>query len=254
MNNLAHLKTRVQRWAEEITGAYGNSVEAIIEVGRKLQQAKAECSHGEWGELTGETNRKPLLPFSHQTARRLKAIANNTALSNRAHVRDLPASWGTLALLAQLDPEDIEAAIADGTIHPEMERKDAEALKARIQGPRAKPPAAAPLTEVVPITSATMPAEEREAWDATMKECGQMIADYADRQAENHRIASELGERFPLSSETRQALAAGEEILGLMRALNHKFTHAAIPPRFEHTRDEAIDLARGFVKHLEKLS
>lgn len=254
MNNLAHLKTRVQLWAEEIAGAYGNSVDAIIEVGRKLQQAKAECSHGEWGELTGETTNKPLLPFSPRTAQRLKNIAGNAALSNPTHGTDLPASWRTLAILAQLDPEDIEAAIADGTIHPEMERKDAEALKTRIQGPRAKPPVVAPLAEVVPITSATMPADERGAWDATMKECGQMIADYADRQAESQRIASELGERFPLSSETQQALAVAQKILGLMRAINHEFTHAVVPPRFEHTRDEAIDLLRGFFKHMEKLS
>ena len=89
MHNVAQLKTKVQRWAEEITSTYGASVAAIIAVGDKLIQAKAECSPGEWGELTGETTGKPLLPFSARTARRLKAIASNAAFSNRAHAPDL---------------------------------------------------------------------------------------------------------------------------------------------------------------------
>lgn len=107
MSTVTQLKTRVERWAEKINAAHGESVQAIIEVGRQLQQAKAECSHGEWGELTGRTTGKPLLPFSHRTARMFKAIADNAVLSNGHHGTHLPASWRTLAVLASLDPDDV---------------------------------------------------------------------------------------------------------------------------------------------------
>jgi hypothetical protein len=127
-----HIQPRVERWAERIREAHGQSVAAILQVGHELLQAKAECSHGEWGELTGETTGQSLLPFSFQTARRYMQIAKHPALSNRAHVRDLPASWGTLAILARLEDTTIEALIHQGRIHPELKRKDAEDLVRRI--------------------------------------------------------------------------------------------------------------------------
>jgi hypothetical protein len=226
MHNVAQLKTKVQRWAEEITSTYGASVAAIIAVGDKLIQAKAECSPGEWGELTGETTGKPLLPFSARTARRLKAIASNAAFSNRAHAPDLPASWYTLAVLASLDPDDIEAAIADGVIHPEMERKDAEALKARITGHRPAPPPPVPppaLAEVVPITAPSMSAAERAAWDEGLREGGQMIAAFAERQEEYQRIKEDLAQQ----PEHQEAAALYRDILAKYEALHGALDQAA---------------------------
>lgn len=209
MHNVSQLKTKIQRWAEKITNAYGDSVQAVIEVGRQLQQAKAECSHGEWGELTGETTGKPMLPFSFRTARMLKAIAENAALSDRQHVADLPASWGTLAVLASLDPDDIEAAIADGTIRPEMERKDAEALKAQLNPP--KPPAAPPVsTEVLPLTPPPMSEVERAAWNDALKEGGQMIADVVERQAEREQVKAELAQELRKNAAMREELDEAE--------------------------------------------
>lgn len=67
--NISKFKNKVQLWAEKITDAHSNCVQAIIEVGKLLNQAKADCNHGEWGELTGETTGKPMLPFSHRTER-----------------------------------------------------------------------------------------------------------------------------------------------------------------------------------------
>jgi hypothetical protein len=55
------------------------------------------CTHGEWGELTGRDGGKRLLPFSDRTVRAYMTIAKNPAFSNGQHVAHLPASWGTLA-------------------------------------------------------------------------------------------------------------------------------------------------------------
>ena len=46
------------------------------------------------------------LPFSPQTARKLMAVANHPVLSNHAHVRVLPPSWGTLYELTKLGWKD----------------------------------------------------------------------------------------------------------------------------------------------------
>jgi hypothetical protein len=64
------------------------------------------------------------------TARKLMTIARHPVLSNRSHVNVLPASWGTLyALATKLPAELLEAKIADGTITPEIERKDVALLR-----------------------------------------------------------------------------------------------------------------------------
>lgn len=250
MHNVTELKTRVQRWADDITSAYGDGVAAIIAVGEKLKQAKADCSHGEWGELTGDTTGKPLLPFSPRTARRLKSIAANAALSNRAHGPDLPASWRTLAVLASLDADDIKAAIADGDIHPDMERKDAEALKVRINGP-CKPPADHHAsTEVAPITAPAMTEQEREAWKEGLGIGGQMIADFAERQAEREQIKKDLAQ-LPANQDAAETY---RYVLGHLKAADAALTEAKELAYFDLAFwDEAIRHARRIVKHLEEM-
>jgi hypothetical protein len=103
-------------WAARITACWRASVEAIIEVGRLLIAAKDALPHGEFGKME--------LPFSASTADRLMAIARDRKISNPAHVQYLPASWGTLYELTQLDEDEFKARIADGTIRADMERKE----------------------------------------------------------------------------------------------------------------------------------
>jgi len=251
MHNISQLKTKVQRWAEDINTAYGDSVAAIIAVGEKLKRAKADCSHGEWGELTGETTGKPLLHFSARTARMLKAVACNAALSNRHHGADLPASWRTLAVLASLDPDDIDAAIADGVIHPEMQRKDAEALKVRINGPR-KPTVAPPVqADVVQLTPPPMSDAERAAWDEGLKEGGQMIAEFAERQADREQVKAELAQQ----PAHQDAAAIYRDILAHLSAADSALADAKDLAYFDIAFwDAAMAHATRIIKQLEKLS
>ena len=52
------------------------------------------------------------------------AVANHSILSNRNHGADLPPSWRTVYELTRAPDEAITLWLTDGTIHPEMERKD----------------------------------------------------------------------------------------------------------------------------------
>jgi hypothetical protein len=111
-----------QDYATQINQAYCQGLEAVLEMGRLLIQAKDELA-GEFFAMVASD-----LPFSTRTADRLMAIAKHSALSNETHVSHLPPAWGTLYELSRLPPETIEQKIADGTINPEMERKQAVAL------------------------------------------------------------------------------------------------------------------------------
>jgi hypothetical protein len=115
---------RAEQWADRICTQLGKSVESIIEVGRLLVKAKADLEHGEWGRLFSDD----LLPFSHQTANKLMAVASNSLLSNPAHVRNLPPHWGTLYELTKAEPATLKNAFKDGVITPDMPRKAVKAL------------------------------------------------------------------------------------------------------------------------------
>lgn len=111
-------------WAERIAAAWNKTREGVIEVGRLLIAAKAEIDHGEWEAMIAAD-----LPFSPQTARKLMAIAGDARIANRAHMRLLPNSWGTLYELTKLDDGAFDHAVTKGLIRPDMERKDAERLR-----------------------------------------------------------------------------------------------------------------------------
>ncbi len=103
-------------FAERITACWRKSVEGVIEAGRWLARAKAQLDHGEFGRMR--------LPFGERTAQRLMAIAADQRLTNPTHVSVLPNAWGTLYELTKLDDETFCARVTDGTIRPDMERRD----------------------------------------------------------------------------------------------------------------------------------
>jgi N6-adenosine-specific RNA methylase IME4 len=106
-------------FTQKIVAAWRSSFEGILETGRLLTEAKAKLPHGTFEAMVEND-----LPFKPSTAQRLMKIASDERLANPAHVQLLPPSWGTLYELTKLPDEVFEAKLADGTIHPEMQRKD----------------------------------------------------------------------------------------------------------------------------------
>jgi hypothetical protein len=109
-----------QEAADHVSEAWQNAVESIVETGRRLTEAKQRVGHGRWLDAV------TLMPFSEQTARKLMQVAAHPDLSNRAHVRDLPAAWGTLAVLAQLPAGEVTRRIEAGEITPDLDRATAQ--------------------------------------------------------------------------------------------------------------------------------
>jgi hypothetical protein len=118
-------------YSRAIGAEWRKSIEAVIEVGKLLMQAKRLCDHGEFLRLFyGHENAvTDPVPFAAETAQRLMAIAENKVLSNAAHAQHLPQSWTTLYELTKLDDETLNAGIKSGEINPEMTRAEASALR-----------------------------------------------------------------------------------------------------------------------------
>jgi hypothetical protein len=110
-------------WAEIIRDDLGRAVEGIIAAGKHLRQAKYQLTHGRFLPLLKS------IGLHERTAERLMRIAANVVLANPTHGSKLPASMRTLYELSTLPVQLLEAKISDGTITPDIERKDVEQLK-----------------------------------------------------------------------------------------------------------------------------
>lgn len=111
-------------WAARIRSTWGSALQAILDTGQALIEAKAALEHGEFIAMVEEN-----LPFARSTAFKLMKIAEDKRLSNVSHVKHLPPSWGTLYQLTRLDDATFITAVETGAIRPDMERKDAERLR-----------------------------------------------------------------------------------------------------------------------------
>jgi hypothetical protein len=108
------------KYAQRITACQLKSVNSIIECGRLLIAAKDELKHGEFLKMIENS-----LPFKRSTAQALMKIASDGRIAKYQHAGCLPAHWSTLIKLTQLPDAAFEARIADGTIHPGLERRPA---------------------------------------------------------------------------------------------------------------------------------
>jgi hypothetical protein len=111
-----------QEHANRINGAWRKTVEGIFETSAFLIAAENELSTKEFGAMLEED-----LLMERSVATKIKLIGGKKALC--AHVHKLPGRWGTLYELSKVKDDVLLAAIEDGTIHPKMERKEAETLR-----------------------------------------------------------------------------------------------------------------------------
>jgi hypothetical protein len=94
-----------------------NDIENIIARGQLLIEAHEELERGSY-EATVKRH------FDLSYARKLRLIAAHSILSNRAHVHALPPSVFTLYELTKLPIGTVRAKLADGSISPNLERKE----------------------------------------------------------------------------------------------------------------------------------
>lgn len=106
-------------WARRIGGAWQKSIDAIFETGRLLIEAKASMPHGAFTAMIASD-----LPFGERAAQMLMKVAGDARLTDAKHASALPPSWMTLYELTKLDTPTFERRIKEGTIRPDMQRRD----------------------------------------------------------------------------------------------------------------------------------
>jgi len=119
--------TRTQ-WVDRIASTWQDSAENVIgayfKIGSDLLAAKDDLDHGEFLAMIESD-----LPFGKRTAQRLIKIATDPRLANATHVSRLPPAWGTLYELTRLEDEEFFRLMDDGTIRPDMERKEVNKVR-----------------------------------------------------------------------------------------------------------------------------
>jgi hypothetical protein len=107
---------------ERLTALRVNDVESILARGRLLIEAHDELEHGSY-EATVKRH------MDLGDARKYRAIAAHSIISNRGHVHALPPSMRTLYELTRLRPDVLREKLNDGSIHPKLERKTVAAWR-----------------------------------------------------------------------------------------------------------------------------
>ena len=112
-------------WAQQILAGWRATVDAVLNAGRLLLEAKAALPHGEFGAMCESD-----LPFSARTAQCLMAITRDHRLQRNLAL--LPPSWGTLYDITKLDDQQFERALSLNVIRPDTERWEIEGFRKRI--------------------------------------------------------------------------------------------------------------------------
>lgn len=129
---MSSIAPQIHYWADRIATSWRGSVEGIVQTGRLIAEAKEALPRGEFLAMI-ETK----LPFCARTAQRLMAISADERIAT--HVSHLPAAWGTLYELTQLDDESFTARIKDATINPGMGRAEVPKGARSIMSSRQEP-------------------------------------------------------------------------------------------------------------------
>jgi DNA polymerase III sliding clamp (beta) subunit (PCNA family) len=125
----ANIRTRRKEWARQIRAELQSPVQSHVRAGRLLIQAKEDLKQDEDDDGEFLEMLKEELGFKNpRKPQMLMAIAHHRIISKAKHASLLPAGWYTLYLLTQIPDELLLKMLADGRIHPEMERKDAEQI------------------------------------------------------------------------------------------------------------------------------
>lgn len=98
----------IKIWGTKINGSLARTVEAIVEVGRLLLEAKAALPHGSYLTMV-----KKELRFQVRQAQNFTRIAKSPVLANAHNCAYLPRSVLQLAMLAKLRDDDLQEIIAD---------------------------------------------------------------------------------------------------------------------------------------------
>lgn len=117
----------MEDFAAEVARLWRASQDHAVEVGRRLNEAKAKLEHGAFMQMTAER-----LPFSHSVANRLMRVASAID-SGRYPVERLPTNYSIVDQLVTLSPEEWTAAEQEGVVRPDVGIREVTAFKRKMR-------------------------------------------------------------------------------------------------------------------------
>ena len=118
---------RIDKWRVIIEKAWGKTIEDVINLGRLLNQAKAEL-----GVNYKELEKR--LSFSPGKITMLTRIADHAVLSNPNNSSKLPFGYNTLYQLSLVQDQILEEKIKTGDITPKLTLSEAKTLRMQSEG------------------------------------------------------------------------------------------------------------------------
>lgn len=137
-NPVASIVGEVRKAHDAFEKSMRSSLELAVELGRKLNEAKAKLPHGEFGKLFRD-HTSPVegaLPFNWNWANKLMVIAANDAIADCSHDNNLPHDLNTVYQLSLMAGKKLEKAIEKGDVRPDMTRAEAKKLVAEMEPER----------------------------------------------------------------------------------------------------------------------
>lgn len=122
LNKPRELATRAE-FAEDIRRNWLNALEATVQVGRRLNEAKEKLPHGEYEAMVEQD-----LPFKPATARKLREVATFVD-SGKVPLEQLPEAYSTVYAIATMPEERRQEALEQGVIRPDVTRRELEEFK-----------------------------------------------------------------------------------------------------------------------------
>jgi hypothetical protein len=186
----ANRQLAARSWADRIAASWQKSLQGLIACGQLLREARAALRHGEFQRMIEND-----LPFGPRTAQRFMALAAHPCITNATFASHLPAHWDTLGELAKLSDSTFAERVADGTIHPDMTKREAAALRERVRAVRDQLDLFSPREFLLSSTGRTLEkAMCRHAYAQVKltKDCELIIGLVVTSIRELERLASEL--------------------------------------------------------------
>ncbi|QCN96645.1 DUF3102 domain-containing protein (plasmid) [Azospirillum argentinense] len=199
LNKPRELATRAE-FAKDIRRNWLNALEATVQVGRRLNEAKEKLPYGEYEAMVEQD-----LPFKPATARKLREVAAFVD-SGKVPLERLPEAYSTVYAIATMPEERRQEALKQGVIRPGMARRELEQFKTPLPHSMLPAPASRALVPI-PTESTHCPAASLETLFAGTSDTA--LTMFPSKPAVVKLLAIDV-EVVP-SSTDRQTDAANEE-------------------------------------------
>lgn len=246
------------RYVQRIQIQLNKTLQGFIEIGKILAEAEEKLGRKSWLDMVNYD-----LPFSRRTAEKLVKIAEDKRITNPAYMQALPPHWTSLHELTFLDDDQFDDAIKNGSIHPDVERKDITALKTKQQpktGTKQKAPVTTnstgpgvvglPLGQQLAIRFiASREGSEPKYWsDGLVAEIRQESDLSANDMVDFSRQLSNLCRQFGLNvemSKSANRMSLLDEVGRRLRSLEENFKHGEDGNSVELLNDIFFQLETG---------